>query len=277
MTNRNRTGDMTHPCLTPDYKPSAVSNAALVISIHIGQDVDDILWNSILPDEIKLTRVTWGECQALQLGSSWKTPSLMTCFIACLTRYPSDCKSIVYNKDTSTCIPASKAFRPIAKFTSSIPDNDPKDAIIYSRSAPQCQTNLGFALYDVCGTSACLYVSAGRVNYQAAVDECEARNSTLFVADSIQKFSLFWFVSREVINDNTFLGLSDSQTEGRFVWANGNYLNSEQNGYIWETGQPDHGPDENCAQAKHRYWRDAQGLDDVTCASSSRFICEYGP
>ncbi|GFS02236.1 hypothetical protein ElyMa_006440300 [Elysia marginata] len=185
-----------------------------------------------LTREFHLTEATGNDCQAAQLGSSWTSSSPLVCFIACLDRYPSDCKSIVYNEDTLTCVPGSEVFCPSDNFESSIPGSDPKDALFYTSSAPQCNASLGFALYGAGGTSACLYISTGKADYQSAEEECKARNATLFVADSAQKISIFWFVSLNVIKDNTLLGLNDIQTEGNFVWANGKALSSEQSDSI---------------------------------------------
>ena len=224
-----------------------------------------------------LTQTSGSECQAFQLGPSWTSPSPASCFIACIALYSNACNGMIYNKNSQTCYPTGTPFTPIATITNSVPGSDPNDAIFYPKTipAPQCNGSLGFAVYDVCGTSACLFISTSTATYPSAIDQCDAMNATMFVADSLQKFSLFWYVSLNFINKDTYLGLTDIQSEGDFVWVNGKPLTSDQHAYIWAPGQPDEAGFEDCVEARHGTWPDVFGLNDIPCGRDNRYICEY--
>ena len=228
------------------------------------------------PREFKLTGTTGAECQTLQLGSSWTSASLVECYLVCTKRFPDACQSVVYNSGTRSCTPGSTAFGPIENLGAAIPSHNSNDAIYYrSQPVPTCNTGLGFSLYTVCGTSACLSLSTSGLSYYDAVDECTQLTSSLFSAESEARFSLFWYVSLNKLNRNTWLGLSDRIQEGKYIWENGNPLSTWQDRYIWrQPAEPNGGGYENCIEAKHWTWPGVFGLNDVECWYHNYFICE---
>ncbi|RUS73161.1 hypothetical protein EGW08_019083 [Elysia chlorotica] len=220
-----------------------------------------------------ITESTGSECQTLQLDEPWTSPTVFSCYLACKQKFPGTCQSVTYNPDTLSCTPGSTAFGPIETLPSTIPDANSTDAIYFlNQPVPACNASLGFAVYDVCGTSACLHLSAVSLNYADAVQACADMGATLFVADSDARFSLFWEVSLNVLNQDTWLGLTDIAKEGQFVWDNGNLLSTWQGTYLWAPGV--WGDGEDCAEAKHAGWPGIFGLNDVECWKSKYFICE---
>ena len=225
-----------------------------------------------------LTSGTGSDCQTSPLGAPWTSVCSIECYLTCVDQFPDSCHSVVYNPDTLACTPGSTAFGPIETLPSSIPDANSSDAIYYLKQpVPACNANLGFAIYDVCGTSACLYFSTSELNYADSVDACANMGSTLFIAETETRFSLIWYVSLIVLNQDTWLGLTDIAEEGQFVWENGNPLSTWQYEYIWLqfASIPDnYRGDEHCVEAKHRGWPGLFGLNDVECWMLKYFICE---
>ncbi|KAK3756296.1 hypothetical protein RRG08_064782 [Elysia crispata] len=230
--------------------------------------------------EVRLKKSTGSDCQTLPLGAPWTSVSAIECYLTCVDQFPDSCHSVVYNPDTLACTPGSTAFGPIETLPSSIPGANSNDAIYYLKQpVPACNASLGFALYDVCGTSACLYLSISELNYADAVNACANMNSTLFIAETEARFSLIWYVSLNVLNQDTWLGLTDIAIEGHFVWENGNPLSTWQSGYVWTNSLGRISPDnavgcEHCVETVHHLWPGVFGLNDLRCHVGNRFICE---
>ena len=223
-----------------------------------------------------LQQASGQDCQTLQLGESWIFHFLIDCHLECTRRYSENCQSVVFNSQTGNCTPGSIAFGPIEKVTTSIPETGSSDKLYYVRQPiPPCNTSNNFALYDVCGTSACLYLSAPDADsYSHARTTCSQMNSRLFVGNTMAKYSLFLYICDEYLRDGmeTYLGLQDIDSEGNFVWENGEPLSPEQNQYIWNTDEPNDGAgagSEDCVE-----WPKAFGLNDEQCHDHNHYICE---
>ena len=217
------------------------------------------------------------DCQTLQLGESWISHFLIDCHLECIRRYSENCQAVVYNSQTGNCTPGSIAFGPLERVTTSIPETGSSDKLYYVRQPiPPCNTSKNFALYDICGTSACLYLSTSKANnYSDARTLCSQMDSRLLVGNTMAKFSLFWYTSKTYINDNLFTGLQDIAVEGNFVWENGEALSDEQNQYIWAPGNPDNsGSNQHCAIAFPEVSSKNTTLDDARCDLKRHYICE---
>ena len=72
--------------------------------------------------------------------------------------------------------------------------------------------------------------------------------------------------------DHSWLGLSDRNTEGTFVWSDG----SQFDFHYWASHQPNNFHDEDCVHtlgflANHKYkW------NDVNCTNCHKFTCKKG-
>ena len=225
--------------------------------------------------EAYLTKTTGSVCQTSLLGQAFTSSSPLVCFTTCLTLYPSNCRGFVFNKINQNCLPAVSVYSPVP----SLPPSPMlgNDIVFFPNTFPDlnCNASLGFALYEVCGTSACLYLSTTKITFYAAVRFCAAKKGNVFVANSLEKFSLFWSVSLHVIRDDTYLGLTDSGSEGQFEWISGEPLSVEQTAYIWAPHQPDDkSGHEDCVEARHGSAAGARGLNDIRCQLKKRFICE---
>ncbi|RUS89950.1 hypothetical protein EGW08_002302 [Elysia chlorotica] len=225
---------------------------------------------------IVLRQTNYLECQTRQIGESWIAPSIFTCAFRCTNT--ENCQAVVFNEASGLCRLGSVAFGPLAMVTDAIPETSSLDKIYYMKQpAPPCDTANNFAIYDKCGASACLYLSTSNSKgYDDAKTDCSQMNSRLFVGNTIAKYSLFWYVSKYIIKEDTYIGLNDIEEEGTFVWENGEPLSAEQNLYIWNQNQPSNGGSgEDCAEANHGDWGDfAKALNDEKCYVSQSYICE---
>ncbi|GFO09602.1 Cd209 antigen-like protein e [Plakobranchus ocellatus] len=222
-----------------------------------------------------LTKVTGETCQTEQLAEAWSSPSPVTCYLDCIASYPDRCLSTVYNEATGACIPGGPVFGKINSFNESIPRSSPNSALYYENSAkPACNTSNGFALYELCGTTVCLYLSSNRVWFNVAVKSCTDIDSSLFIANTWARFALFWSVSLTYLNKDTYLGLSRDPDSEIFVWGNGEPFSDKMKA-IWEPTQPDNwGGSDYCVEVRHYNRPDLYGINDVPCWSDRAFICE---
>ena len=226
--------------------------------------------------EVYLKQTTGQECQTLQIGGSWLSPSALECYMKCMFLYPDTCHSVVYNTDNQMCKPGSVAFGPLENVDTSIPVTGSNDMIFYTKQPiPPCDTNGNFALYDVCGTTACLYLSSSQAKYHDAISICNGMNSTIFLGNTLARFSVFWYVSLNYLNKNTWMGLTDLAVEDSFVWENGEPLSDQMARWIWRPGYPNKwSPHEDCVEARHADWPGIYGLNDEECFMEIWYMCE---
>ncbi|GFN93847.1 Cd209 antigen-like protein e [Plakobranchus ocellatus] len=222
-----------------------------------------------------LTKVTGETCQTEQLAEAWTSPSPVTCYLDCTASYPGRCLSTVYNQATGACIPGGPVFGKIYSFNESIPRSSPNSALFFVNSTtPACNTSNGFALYELCGTTVCMYLSTWRGWFKDAVSACAGMNSSLFIANTWARFALFWSVSLTYLNIDTYLWLSRNSDGEPFVWGNGEPLSDKMKA-LWEPNQPDNwGGIDHCGEVRHYNAPNLYGLNDVACWSDRAFICE---
>ncbi|MFH2008712.1 MAG: FG-GAP-like repeat-containing protein [bacterium] len=128
-----------------------------------------------------------------------------------------------------------------------------------------CSTQTGCSLAIWRDERAYLLCSAGPATWQAARDHCRSFGGDLVVIESAEEND--WLVAQGL--DNPWIGLSDLETEGTFLWVDGQTL-----GYApWNAGEPnDSGGLEDCAAVY------ADGLwNDLPCDLERAFLCEDVP
>ncbi|GFN75836.1 hypothetical protein PoB_000234200 [Plakobranchus ocellatus] len=97
--------------------------------------------------------------------------------------------SIVYNEVNNMCIPGGTSFAEVETLQNSIPEPDSTETFFYVKSAiPACNTSNGFALYELCGTTVCLYLSTSLLPFEQAVKFCDDMESSLFIANMLIRF-----------------------------------------------------------------------------------------
>ncbi|GFS06669.1 C-type lectin domain family 4 member E [Elysia marginata] len=219
-------------------------------------------------------------CRTLQIGEPWTSVSPIACYAECMIRYPDSCQSVVYNSHTQNCTPGSVVFGPITRITTAIPYATSADVIFYARQPiPSCNGTDNFKIYDICGTSDCLYVSTEMAdNFTVAESRCDQMNSRLVVRNTRARFSLMWYTARSSNFHDAYIGLTDLAEEGKFVWVNGEDLSSEQYQYVWVPGEPGNyywwEGGENCAQMNFGRWPVFVGVNDAKCSTPAHYICE---
>ncbi|KAK3795915.1 hypothetical protein RRG08_066011 [Elysia crispata] len=225
-----------------------------------------------------MKQTTGQECQTLQIGESWSSGSALECYRECAVRFPDSCQSIVYTTDNQSCTPGSAAFRPLENVDTSIPVTGSNGMIFYKQQPiPPCNTNGSFSLYNVCGTTACLYLSSSVADYHEAVSICSGMNSRMFFGNTLARFSVFWEISLKYLKDQTWIGLNDLDDEDTYVWENGEPLSDQMAQWVFRPGYPNDYTgrnDEDCAEARHRSWPGIYGLNDAICWYKKLYMCE---
>ena len=67
------------------------------------------------------------------------------------------------------------------------------------------------------------------------------------------------------VSEPVWIGLNDLQTEGEFLWSNGDVVNSAQ----WAPGHPTRGTDKNCVAFKPD-----SGFQTMECSEELHYACE---
>ena len=192
-----------------------------------------------------------------------------------MVRFPDTCQSIVYNAETKTCRPGSKAFGRLKRVNTGIPQAASNDSIYYSsQPIPPCPTGQDFTIYDVCGTSSCLFLSTNvsQADYDDARANCSQMSSRLFIANTMEKFSLIWYITKHIFQTEAWVALTDRAQPGVFRWEDGSLLSSAQNDYVWDKWQPD--GDGDCVQFRVTDLWNPEGLNDQRCWNLNHYVCE---
>ena len=88
-------------------------------------------------------------------------------------------------------------------------------------------------------------------------------NFILLVSLTTPKFQ----ITQKVNSSRYFIGLTDLDNEGTFIWESGRNLTLDVAAY-WRSGQPNGKTKENCVGVKDgEMW-------DIPCKNAMRFICQ---
>ncbi|CAL8356380.1 unnamed protein product [Boreogadus saida] len=116
-------------------------------------------------------------------------------------------------------------------------------------------TRLGWLYFD----QSLYFISTTKKNWEASRDFCLNRGADLLVINSKEEQE---FVRR--FRHDSWIGLSDRNTEGTWKWVDGTNLTST----VWLPGEPNDYGTEDCALAQEGGW------NDDTCAKLFSWICE---
>ena len=101
--------------------------------------------------------------------------------------------------------------------------------------------------------------------WDEAMASCEADGARLAVLDTLAKIAA---VQPLLLDNRTFIGMSDVASEGTFLWVDGTPVAS--GAPPWVGGQPDNGGgDQNCGAI-----RMSGGFDDEFCDRDEAYVCE---
>ncbi len=125
------------------------------------------------------------------------------------------------------------------------------------------------------GGSTYLVCSATERSYSDAVIDCRSRGYDLAVIESAAENAAVAAMASGM--GDVWIGLSDADTEGTWVWVDGQV--AERAGtalmYVnWRPGEPGNGTGDNCTEldpADSGYW------NDVGCTGTKPTVCEVSP
>ncbi|KAM6952105.1 CD209 antigen-like protein D [Lycodopsis pacificus] len=114
----------------------------------------------------------------------------------------------------------------------------------------------------------CYILSSVKKNWTASRDACNAEGADLVVINSRAEQA---FVNRLLTSSlNAWIGLTDSVTEGTWMWVDGTPLNTT----YWQAGQPNsYGGNQDCGEITQSSSGVGEWNDDG-CHSDQIFICE---
>ncbi|CAH1244534.1 CLEC10A [Branchiostoma lanceolatum] len=114
----------------------------------------------------------------------------------------------------------------------------------------------------------CYRFSTDQKPYSEARDTCHGEGGRLATVKTNWTHDFLANHVRATTHANTWIGLSDVETEGVWVWDDGTLLAGEG---MWGTGEPNGGTMENCV---HIYADKDYRWNDNLCPRSYYYICE---
>ncbi|XP_045903621.1 asialoglycoprotein receptor 1-like [Micropterus dolomieu] len=114
--------------------------------------------------------------------------------------------------------------------------------------------------------NSCYLISTETKNWNDSRKICKNVNAELVIISSIEEQRFMSSFGLE-----TWIGLTDEETEGDWKWVNGTRVTET----YWRTGQPDNKGEktsENCAEISIQ--QDLKNWNDLSCTKSLFFICE---
>ncbi|XP_056141885.1 CD209 antigen-like protein C [Lampris incognitus] len=108
----------------------------------------------------------------------------------------------------------------------------------------------------------CYYVSTESKTWEKSREDCKKRGADLVIINSREEQN---FLSR--FYDSIWVGLSDKQSEGKWMWVDGSGLQGEG---FWQKGEPnDVESKEDCVE----FFR-GLGWNDLPCSTTLSWVCE---
>ncbi|KAJ8355241.1 hypothetical protein AAFF_G00079890 [Aldrovandia affinis] len=121
--------------------------------------------------------------------------------------------------------------------------------------------------------SMCYYFSTELKNWNDSRSDCLKQGADLVIIESKEEQD---FISKHTGDYVYWIGLSDSETEGIWLWVDGTPLQKDK--AFWARGQPNDDRSEDCAATARRWWRGDDelggGWADAPCHGHWWSVCE---
>ncbi|XP_057184492.1 CD209 antigen-like protein C [Triplophysa rosa] len=106
------------------------------------------------------------------------------------------------------------------------------------------------------------FISSEKKSWSESRSYCRERGTNLVIINNRKEQD---FVKKISGTERLWIGLSDSDEEGRWKWVDGSTLTYS----FWKSEEPNRNAgDENCAVS------DSSGWDDYVCTNAFKFMCE---
>ncbi|XP_051972989.1 CD209 antigen-like protein E isoform X6 [Xyrauchen texanus] len=113
----------------------------------------------------------------------------------------------------------------------------------------------------ICYKFSFYYISSEIKSWNESRNNCKERGADLVIINNREEQD---FV-RKITNDNIWIGLTDSEKEGTWIWVDGSTLTSG----FWMVGQPNsYAGEEDCALSMSSGW------NDYPCGTAFKWVCE---
>ncbi|KAK6468952.1 hepatic lectin-like [Huso huso] len=113
-------------------------------------------------------------------------------------------------------------------------------------------------------SGSCYYFSKQTKNWMESKDECERKASHLIIIKDQDQLD---FVFGQMKGNNFWIGLSDKDIEGNWIWVDGSNVTIP----LWSSGKPNSAnTNEDCAEVlpNEAKW------NDISCDQLKHFVCE---
>ncbi|XP_027142896.1 CD209 antigen-like protein C isoform X3 [Larimichthys crocea] len=126
----------------------------------------------------------------------------------------------------------------------------------------------------------CYYFLTNNLTWSDSRDECRQRGGDLVKIDSVEEQSFLQHRLKEKMiypEDRHWIGLTDSKTEGTWLWTDGSPLNKSLT--FWSKREPDNWKEENrygedCVRMGVKGRSDLKTWFDKSCTVPHKSICE---
>lgn len=135
-------------------------------------------------------------------------------------------------------------------------DYKAKNSVAFYKNVPGCYQYNGHTYF---------YIDT-QVNWKAAKAVCENMGGHLLIIENEPENSFI----KKILDANTWLGLTDEETESAWKWINGEPLRFSD----WKKGQPDNHKELE-HYAHYTPWSEYYNWNDIAYTNEYKFICEY--
>ncbi|KAF7665956.1 hypothetical protein LDENG_00126620 [Lucifuga dentata] len=137
------------------------------------------------------------------------------------------------------------------------------DKMVVKITAMNCET--GWRKFEM----SCYFVSSEKKNWTKSQQACEAKGADLVIINSRKEQA---FINELLESgENSWIGLSDTVTEGTWMWVDGTPLTTA----YWQPGQPNSfSGNQDCGEMVHKPSGSVGEWNDDGCFSDQLWICE---